>query len=213
MRSSTNQIGTYLTVASFTMLLALMAFMIPTTFISDALLLSWGIFIGDTLQYLTLFIIWLIAVRIFLASHQAVQSLAKIGLALYTGVCVAASYWVNIPYNTRVIRTADGGYMLDFAYPQYYAILTAIDFLALILLGMYFFTQAKVATKTSQRWRLRSFAWFFLIMGMVFALQPFLPLDFQSATFSFLQVVGFLSVVVCTVLAMRAARREASTSK
>lgn len=206
-KTSTNQIGTYFTSASFLMLLAHIFYAVPAAFITDSIQLSWAIFIGDTFQYIALFVIWLIALRIFTGSNVLARNIAKIVLALYTGACVAASYWANIPYTTQVLWV-DGHWKLDFAYPKYYAALTGFDYLALVALGIYFFLQAKIAPTTSQKWRLRSFAWLFFIIGLLFATQPILPFAFQSTLYSLMLSVGFLGGIICSVLAAIAAKKQ-----
>lgn len=206
-KTSTNQIGTYFAAASFLMLLAHLFYVVPTTFLTDSSQLSWAIFVGDTFQYIALFVIWLIAIRIFSGSNVVARNIAKVILALYTGICVAASYWANIPYTTQVLWV-DGHWKLDFAYPKYYAVLTGVDYLALVALGVYFFLQAKIAPTSAQKWRLRSFSWLFLIVGLLFSTQPVLPFEFQSASYTVLLSLGFLGVIVCSVMAAIANKKQ-----
>ena len=206
-----NQITKNLSVAGFLMAAALTIYVIPVTFTTDGSLIGKAIFIGDLFQYFSLYLIWLIVIRIYLSGNKPLELAAILAATILAGVCASTSYLANIPYNTQIIMK-NGHAFLDFAYPFSYAVATAVDFLSLIIVAIHFGKQAfKLPNSSGLKWRLLAFAAFFGIVGALFVSQPILSFDMQSYGYTASMIIGFLLLAFLLLVASVIRRKESQT--
>gem|GEM_PF-6131364 len=206
-KKSRNQITVYMTYAASAMVVALCLYLSVPTFLVSGKTAGLLVFAGDVFQFLALFWVWVIVIRIFLARQSILRKVSYISAGLLFGICVALSWSANTGYATGVILR-NGLLILDFAYPPAYALWSALNFVSILLLGIYFLRESHYAIVASQRWRLRAFASFFMLISIIFVAQPFLLFSFQSILVSVLFAIAFVALGVFSGLALLKQTRQ-----
>ena len=210
-RKRPNQITKNLSVSAFLMTIALIIYVLPVTFTTNGSLMGKAIFVGDLFQYFSLYLIWLIVIRIYLSGNKPLELSAILAATILAGICAGTSYQANIPYNTQIIMK-DGHAFLDFAYPFPYAIATGVDFMTLMIVAIHFGKQAlKLPNTFGLKWRLLAFAAFFGIVGGLFVSQPILSFDIQSYGYTVSMTIGFLLLAFFLLVASIIRRKENRT--
>jgi len=190
-KKNRNQITAYMTYTAISMSVALLLYLSVPTFLITGRLAGWLVFVGDFFQFLALFWVWVVVIRIFLARQLILRKISYASIGILFGACTVVSWFANTNYATAALLK-DGIWILDFAYPPLYAFVVALNFASLLLLGMYFLRESHKATVNFQRWRLRAFASCFIVIGGIFVTQPFFSFTFQSSSVSYLLAGGFV---------------------
>lgn len=202
-----NRTTLYLALAGALITLAFFCYGLPPLLTTDPHYLSLGLAIGDLFQFACLFCIWLISIRAFFHRSAALKGLATLlALALTITTSVVA---VHDDMSQLVTLTqAAGGWTLNYGFSELYEIFNAISFSSLLFAGIYFFIQSRVPQMASQKWRLRAFSAFFVIIGVVFIAQPLFDIAPDTQISSYLIATGFIALIALSTAVFFLQRQE-----
>lgn len=211
-RKAPNTVTSYLTICSTIFTIAVMVYGIPPLVTSNPAVLSWGVFMGDTLQYVGLFVIWQLVVHTFVPKHSSWRYVLQFLILALTIVCIGNTMYDNLslPYVAQLIHTAKGT-TFHISYSKRFSLLTALDYIALMLLGVYYWQQSRLAKTSAQKWKLIAFSSCFIIFSARLLLLPFLTVESQSLTLPYVLSLGFLTLAIFSAIAFtrdRAARTK-----
>lgn len=186
--------------------LALIVYGIPPLFITDPHALTTTVIIGDILQFCSMALVWLVAVRAFV-DGKTKTILATVGVVALTFACSVVSIVENRANPAHLVTEA-GKLTYELSFGRAYLTATAIDYFALVIVGAYFWRQSSLAQKSIQKWRVRAFSSFFLLMGIVFAILPFVNVSSNGGSLSNLFIGAFLLMAAMTLGIVIAGRKK-----
>lgn len=200
-----NVINLFLAYGAAIFCLALLVYAIPPLFITDSNILTTTVIIGDILQFCSMGLVWLVAVRAFVVGKTK-TAIATWGVVVLTLVCSMVSVIENRAHPARLI--SEGGKLTyELSFGRWYLTTTAVDYFALVIVGAYFWQQSRHAQSNVQKWRVRAFSLFFMLMGLIFAILPFLNVSFTGGSISYLFIGAFLLMAAMTVGIVVAGRK------
>lgn len=202
-----NMINSLFGLAALIFLLCLTAYGLPLQFTDDSQVLTLFTIVGDSLQFLALFFMWLAAIRLYLPSNKLARNIIGGADFLVVLAGIAVSVMSNLA-NPVTLTFVNNAWQLNFSFPFSYQIITAIQYSSLLLIAGKFWTQSKLVTETVQKIRLRAFSIGFLIYGGIFVVRPFFTKSPNSVTQAYLLAAGLLITGVFTVATIYLGRQK-----
>ncbi len=180
-RKTKNLTSLQLCLATTYISVSMVAFGVPAAFTHDPRLISMGTFVGDVMQAASFIFLWFISIRAFLSHRPKLQKTAYIFVYLLTAALMAEAVYRDLtpPYGAKIIELSAGKLALIYNDTMFTTILYAVDSLALLILGIYFWMQAKAAPTLSQQIKIRSFAIGMVFITLAFTVPHAFPLEQQ----------------------------------
>jgi hypothetical protein len=201
-RKSRNVSSLYIAIASLFLSLAMFFWGAPSLFTDDTKILSFFAFLGDSSQALMYLMAWILAIRAFLSSKPILKTISYLAVYTLMFACIAdaAARSLVTPYNTTVVNVSYFSYDIVFASSPSYTILTALNSLALIPLGFYFWISSKQATEPAQKFRIKTLALTFLLAALLNIALPAIPInriiDLKGIALSLIFLIIAVSAII-----------------
>lgn len=196
--------------------IACVAFGLPPLLTSDPKILSIGTLIGDTAISLTMFFLWTIVIRAFLGRSKLFSRLAWVAAAVLTAANIVENFVRNLstsPYSTELVTNANGRIAVVYNDSTLYPILHGLNSLALLLVAIFFWTQAKDAPDRGQKVRIRSLAVGFMLFTAAYVISPTFPLEQQAVVSAILLSSGLLIIGLANIVGSMISRQTPPVAK
>lgn len=212
-RKTNNSTSLFFGWGCFAAAIATAFFGLPALFTHDSYLLSVGTFLGDIAYPVAMFLFWQISLRAATSKPRLILFVNTI-LGALTIALIFEAIFRNLtpPYGNRIIYDASGRTALEYTDTIFFTVFNAIDSLALIFLGIYFWRQGKNAPTRSQRVRILTVAPAFGIVTLAFLFGPLLPLDLQPIFHVVMLSMGFILAAIGGIVGLIIKRTEAVPS-
>ena len=187
-----NRITLYMGISGLLFTLCLSLYGLPPLFTTDSQILTITTILGDVLQFLALWVMWMAVARIYAPSRPWLRRLI-VGLDF---LLVLVGVWFSLRENlttpVTLIQQANGAWQINFGISLGYEIVTALQFMSLIFVAAKFWSQARGVSDSSQMWRLRSIALGFFIIGASYLIRPLTNSGTYNVTLSAMIAVGIV---------------------
>lgn len=157
---------------------------IPLLLTSNTDIISNSILLGDILQFMALFTIWLGVIRVYLAKNSQLTKFAVFLNILFIIVCIIVSLF-NINDSKVQLNQASSGF-IEIILPTsfWFELVIAIEYIGFVLFGAYFIYGARQNKDVNKKIRMYSIAFILTTIGLLYVIQPFfnVPISNQFAT-------------------------------
>lgn len=191
-RRNQNSLNNILGIASFTFILCLLAYGIPPLFTTNSTILTMSIIAGDFLQFIALFWVWVAVAHIYVPNSKLIKWVMIIADILIITMGMVFSVSSNIQNPVIMTQLPSGEWNIYFAFSLGYQIITAIQYLSLILLASRFILDGIKVKSGLQRVRLCGTAIGFYIIGGFYAIRPIVGNESTANTQNPVLVIGLL---------------------
>lgn len=168
-----NAVNTLFGATAWGFVVSLTFYGLPPLLTLNSQILTITTIIADTFQFLALLFAWLAVARIYFPGNRV----ATWAIGLTDAAVVLIGVYISVVENLAnpvTMTMINGSWQLNFAFPLGYQVVTAIQYVSLLLMAAKFWVQGgKVGTKL-QMIRLRSFALGFLCIGGFYVVRPFI---------------------------------------
>lgn len=171
-RKTHNVLNRYLGLGGILFTLCLMSYGLPPLFTTNSQILTITTILGDCLQFFALFCMWLAVARIYAPNSAKVRNIVIVLDLILIAIGIAFSIRENLANPVTLTQLPSGEWNLNFAFSLGYQIVTAIQYLSLILVGARFALDGRRVTDPIQKARLWGIAFGFFIIGGFYALRP-----------------------------------------
>jgi hypothetical protein len=194
--------------SALTFMLSMLAYGVPPLFFADSsMTLTYSTIVGDALQLIALFWLWLAAARIYFPDKSSIFYLVLFIDLLVVLAGIVFSTQDNMAYPVTMMY-AQGYWQIDFAVSTQYQIAVAIQYFSLMLVGGRFWLQAGQAPKTEQKIRLIALAALCSLISAIFVLRPIFNINTSSSSISYLLASVLLLVAVSVSASLLLAKRS-----
>jgi hypothetical protein len=179
----------------------MLSYGLPPAFTHDPRLIGIGIFMGDVLQAAGFLYLWFISIRAFLGHRPRLSKFATSLAYILTAVCMLEALHRDLtpPFGAKVADIAGNNLALIYNDTTLTGILYVLDSLALLIMGIYFWSQAKAAPTKAQKAKIRSLGIGMAFITLAFTIPHAFPLEQQlkisTAIFSLFPLslaIGFI---------------------
>lgn len=189
-RKTHNLLNTYLGLGAASFTICLLFYGLPPLFSTNSQLLTITTIIADAFQFIALFWVWLAVARIYAPKSNVVRWVIIVLEMLMIGLGMYFSITENLATPVVMSQLANGTWHLEFAFSFGYQLVTAFQYLSLLLLGAHFLLDGWRVKDVNQKLRLWGLAFGFAIVGANYVSRPFLGGPDTSVTQANLMAAG-----------------------
>ena len=187
-----NSLNNFFGIASFTFILCLLVYGIPPLFTTNSEILTKTIIIGDFLQFMALFWVWVAVSHIYAPNSNIVKYIIIIADLMIIAIGMIFSISSNLLNPVTMTQLPSGEWSLNFAFSLGYQIITAIQYLSLIILASRFILDGVRVKSGLQRTRLWGTAIGFYLIGGFYAIRPIIGNESSSDVQNQILIIGLV---------------------
>ncbi len=207
-KSGPNLLNTFFGLSAITFFFSLVFYGItPLVVPETSILLTYATIIGDALQFLALFWIWLAVARIYFPDRKGVMYV----VAALDAIVICIGMWFSVQENLAnpvIMQYVNGAWQIEFAFSRGYQLVTAVQYLSLPLIAARFLAQGWGTQDVAKKIRLFVLAILFLIVGGLYVLRPIFDFSANLNSTSYVLAAAFLLGVVFLFSAFWLQRRR-----
>ncbi len=196
-----NRITLFLGLAGLWFAICFCFYGLPPLFTLDPVILTTSTMLGDIASFIGLFFVWMAVARAYAPNSR----LGRTIILLYAGALLLAGSYFSIVENlanpVRMAQLPSGVWNIYFSFSRGFEVVTALQYFSFILIAIKFWQQAAGVTATEQRWRLRTIALGFFIVGCVYFLRIFANTGTYTFTMTLAIALGILIAGLFVVFA------------
>jgi len=183
-RKDGSKLNEYIGLTGLIYSLCFMAYGIPALITVNSNILTVSTIIGDILQFIALFFMWLAVVRVYAAKKPFLRGVILTLVALLFVASVYLSIKTNLANPVTLVQLADGSWNITFAFSGLYSIVTGLQYVSFLLLSAFFASQARFSSDKFKKVRIYSISILLFLVGAVYVIQPALSAsqNFKSVT-------------------------------
>ncbi len=170
--TSGNSLNRLFGLSAITWLACFTVYALPPLLTTDSNVLTISTIVGDALQFIALFILWVAVARVYLPRLRWARILVVIADAMVVLVGIAITAQVNLA-NPVTLTYVNGAWSINYVVSMGYQVVSAIQYASLLFLAARFWSQSLQLTNRAQKIRLRAFAIGFLAIGGIYVSRPF----------------------------------------
>lgn len=199
-----NKLNQYLGLIGIFYTLCFLTYGIPALFFENSTVLTLSTILGDILQFVALFVVWLAVIRAYAAKRPFLKGIMLTLVVILLGLSVYLSISTNLSNPVTISQSVDGGWVLNFYFSGIYAVVTAMQYTSFLLLAFFFASQAKFTNDYYKKIRVYTIATILFIIGAVYVLQPAIisTLDFRSTTLILALNIAIAGLFIAGTLVM-----------
>lgn len=178
-KKTKNQTSLFIAIGSMCLAISLFFTGFPSLFIKDPKALGYFAFIADIFQSLLLYTIWLLAIKIYLSKNTILKYLGYFAttVLLIASILEAATRNLNPPYGIVLSKLSNISYDIIITETPIYRLLLGLEYLPMILVGIYFWRSSFSSSFRSQRIRVQGLSIAFVIGSLLFITIPTIPIN------------------------------------
>jgi len=195
--------------------LCFLSYGLPPLITDNSTVLTYSTILADTLQFVALFFVWLAAFRLVLPKNNSLGIIFIILDLLLITLGIYFSVTDNLSFPVTLTQTANSLPTINYQASIGYQLVTAIQYLGLILVSIAFFRRLPAIKSKGQKIRLASIAVVLLLIGCLYALQPLLskPILGVSRASFIAPTLAIASLFIIFVPLAFGAKKEKITKK
>ncbi len=157
---------------------------IPLLLTSNPDIISSSILLGDILQFMALFTIWLGVIRVYLTKNNQLSKFAVFLNILFLIISIIVSLFNANGSSVQLNQTSSGFIEIILPTSFWFELIIAIEYIGFVLFGAYFIYGARQNKDINKKIRMYSIAFILTTIGLLYVIQPFFdaPNNSQLAT-------------------------------
>ena len=183
-RKDKNKLNQYIGLIGVFYTLCFFAYGIPALLVEDSNILTITTVLGDILQFVALFFMWLAVVRVYAAKKPFLKGIMLTLVVMLFFISIYLSISTNLSNPVTITQGLDGNWAVNFSFSGIYAVVTAVQYTSFLLLAFFFGSQAKFSSNMNRKVRIYSISFILFAIGLIYVLQPALSsnLGFRTTT-------------------------------
>ena len=183
-RKDGSKLNKYLGLTGLFYSLCFLAYGVPAAISENSRLLSASTIVGDVLQFIALFFMWLAVVRVYAAKKPFLRGVILTLVTLLFIISVYLSVATVSSSPVTITQLPSGYWNINFPFSGLYSLVTALQYFSFILLSAYFVSQARFSNDKLKKARIYAVSALLFLVGALYVVTPFLssPNNFEWKT-------------------------------